>query len=140
MKEMKTTAQVLVDCLEAEGVDVMFGIPGEETLNESVIDRLFTGTDDGVLKDFRKELKSGISARDKEKMLEELDAMIDSSNRVLTVSSFKEWLVAAGLGVLTGGLTDVIRVVYRAATGDDRKKFREACMDLRAEVKAAKVK
>ena len=23
MKEMKTTAQVLVDCLEAEGVDVM---------------------------------------------------------------------------------------------------------------------
>jgi hypothetical protein len=72
--------------------------------------------------------------------LEELDAMIDSSNRVLTVSSFKEWLVAAGLGVLTGGLTDVIRVVYRAATGDDRKKFREACMDLRAEVKAAKVK
>ena len=29
----KTTAQVLVDCLEAEGVDVMFGIPGEETLD-----------------------------------------------------------------------------------------------------------
>ena len=26
MKEMKTTAQVLVDCLEAEGVDVMFGV------------------------------------------------------------------------------------------------------------------
>ena len=33
MKEMKTTAKVLVDCLEAEGVDVMFGIPGEETLD-----------------------------------------------------------------------------------------------------------
>lgn len=33
MTEMKTTAQVLVDCLEAEGVDVMFGIPGEETLD-----------------------------------------------------------------------------------------------------------
>ena len=33
MKERKTTAQVLVDCLEAEGVDVMFGIPGEETLD-----------------------------------------------------------------------------------------------------------
>lgn len=33
MKEIKTTAQVLVDCLEAEGVDVMFGIPGEETLD-----------------------------------------------------------------------------------------------------------
>ena len=33
MKGMKTTAQVLVDCLEAEGVDVMFGIPGEETLD-----------------------------------------------------------------------------------------------------------
>lgn len=30
MKEetkMRTTAQVLVDCLEAEGVDVIFGIP-----------------------------------------------------------------------------------------------------------------
>ena len=35
MKEMKTTAQVLVDCLEAEGVDVMFGIPGEETLDQT---------------------------------------------------------------------------------------------------------
>ena len=36
MKEetkMRTTAQVLVDCLEAEGVDVIFGIPGEETLD-----------------------------------------------------------------------------------------------------------
>ena len=33
MKEMKTTAQVLVDCLEAEGADVIFGIPGEETLD-----------------------------------------------------------------------------------------------------------
>ena len=26
MKEMKTTAQVLVDCLEAEGVDVMLSL------------------------------------------------------------------------------------------------------------------
>ena len=32
-RPLKTTAQVLVDCLEAEGVDVMFGIPGEETLD-----------------------------------------------------------------------------------------------------------
>ena len=32
-QKQKTTAQVLVDCLEAEGVDVMFGIPGEETLD-----------------------------------------------------------------------------------------------------------
>ena len=30
---MKNTAQVLVDCLEAEGVDVILGIPGEETLD-----------------------------------------------------------------------------------------------------------
>ena len=29
----KTTAQVLVDCLKAEGVDVIFGIPGEENLD-----------------------------------------------------------------------------------------------------------
>ena len=32
-KIMKNTAQVLVDCLEAEGVDTIFGIPGEETLD-----------------------------------------------------------------------------------------------------------
>lgn len=31
--QQKTTAQVLVECLEAEGVDVIFGIPGEETLD-----------------------------------------------------------------------------------------------------------
>ena len=29
----KTTAQVLADCLKAEGVDVIFGIPGEENLD-----------------------------------------------------------------------------------------------------------
>lgn len=127
----------LVDDLELFGEDE---IEGDEHLNEGVVDRLFTGTDDKVLKEFRKELKDGISARDKEKMLDELDTLIDSSNRVFTVSSFKEWLVAVGLGMLTGGLTDVVRVAYRAATGDDRKKFREACMDLRGEVKAAKVK
>ena len=32
-EKQKTTAQVLVDCLETEGVDVIFGIPGEETLD-----------------------------------------------------------------------------------------------------------
>ncbi len=31
--ETKTTAQVLVDCLKAEGVDTIFGIPGEENLD-----------------------------------------------------------------------------------------------------------
>lgn len=30
---VKTTAQVLVDCLKAEGVEVIFGIPGEENLD-----------------------------------------------------------------------------------------------------------
>lgn len=30
---VKTTAQVLVDCLKAEGVEVVFGIPGEENLD-----------------------------------------------------------------------------------------------------------
>ena len=29
----RTCAQVLVDCLKAEGVDVIFGIPGEENLD-----------------------------------------------------------------------------------------------------------
>lgn len=32
-QEVKTTAQVLVDCLKAEGVEVIFGIPGEENLD-----------------------------------------------------------------------------------------------------------
>ena len=31
--QLPTTAEVLVDCLEAEGVDVVFGIPGEENLD-----------------------------------------------------------------------------------------------------------
>ena len=35
MKEQKAknTAQVLVECLKEEGVDTIFGIPGEETLD-----------------------------------------------------------------------------------------------------------
>ena len=32
-QEMKSTAEVLVDCLKEESVDTIFGIPGEETLD-----------------------------------------------------------------------------------------------------------
>ncbi len=32
-KTVKNTAQVLVECLQEEGVDTIFGIPGEETLD-----------------------------------------------------------------------------------------------------------
>ncbi len=32
-QELKTTAEVLVDCLLSEGVDTVFGIPGEENLD-----------------------------------------------------------------------------------------------------------
>ena len=31
-QERKTVAQLVVSCLEAEGVDYMFGIPGEENI------------------------------------------------------------------------------------------------------------
>lgn len=44
MQELqKNTAQVLVDCLRAEGVDIIFGIPGEETL-----DLMFAIRDSGI--------------------------------------------------------------------------------------------
>ena len=39
----RTTAQVLVDCLKAEGVEVVFGIPGEENL-----DLMFALKDSGI--------------------------------------------------------------------------------------------
>ena len=32
-QKVKNTAQVLVECLREEGVDTIFGIPGEETLD-----------------------------------------------------------------------------------------------------------
>ena len=32
-EQVKSTAEVMVDCLEAEGVDTVFGIPGEENLD-----------------------------------------------------------------------------------------------------------
>lgn len=41
--EQKNTAQVLVECLKAEGVDTIFGIPGEETL-----DLMFAIRDSGI--------------------------------------------------------------------------------------------
>lgn len=41
--EKKNTAQVLVECLKAEGVDTIFGIPGEETL-----DLMFAIRDSGI--------------------------------------------------------------------------------------------
>ena len=32
-QQKKSTAEVLVECLKEEGVDTIFGIPGEETLD-----------------------------------------------------------------------------------------------------------
>lgn len=32
-QKKKSTAEVLVECLKEEGVDTIFGIPGEETLD-----------------------------------------------------------------------------------------------------------
>lgn len=43
MQNTKTTAKVLVECLIAEGVDTIFGIPGEETL-----DLMFALKDSGI--------------------------------------------------------------------------------------------
>jgi len=42
-KHQKTTAEVLVDCLKAEGVKIVFGIPGEENL-----DLMFALKDSGI--------------------------------------------------------------------------------------------
>lgn len=142
----------LVDDLE------MFGDEeeGEEHLNEGAIEAYFTGINKDQLKDLKGELKNGITQSEKDKMLEVLDKMIDNSNRVLTDSSFitgaftdfSAFCVAIGLGGVAGvtllpvggllALGYIIRTLLRATS--DRASFREACMDLRAEVKAAKVK
>ena len=124
------------------GEDDLFGedgSEGEEQLSEGMLSSFFAGTDDDTLKDIQSNLKKGISSREKEKMLDELDEMIDNSNRVMSPSSFTQFLGDIGLIGLTGGLGYWAKVIYRLSNGD-RKKFREACMDLRAEVKAAKVK
>ena len=122
------------------GEDDLFGedgSEGEEQLSEGVLSSFFAGTDDDNLKKLQKQLKDGITAREQEKMLDEIDEMIDNSNRIFTSSSFGKAIADLGLFGLTSGLGYVIKVVYRAVNGD-RESFRDACFDLRNMVKAAK--
>lgn len=116
---------------------VEYFVHGEQPLQEGFFSKYFTGTDDDSLDELKAQLKVGYpSERAKQKALDEVDELIDNSNRVFTPANIKAALVQmlpfAGTGSVIG------RIV--SACNGDSKRFREALHDIRPLIKAAKIK
>ena len=80
-------------------------------------------------------MKGTITKEEKAKALDEIDDLIDNSNRVFTPPTFTKGLITGlipGLGWAS--------MIGRAVSTKDRKQYREMLYDLRSVVKAAKVK
>ncbi len=110
----------------------------DNQLKEGIIGAKVTGIDEAKLSKIEKKITE--AAKDpvvKAKLIEQIDDMIDNSNRIFTSSSPKQWLVGIGLSTVTFGLSNFISYIWRLVNSDDRKEFKEKLMDLRNKVKAA---
>ena len=65
---------------------------------------------------------------------------MDNSFRIITEDDPLSYLTTLAAYVVTLGLAPTFRVIYRAVATKDRRKFRDALQDLRAEIAAKKVK
>ena len=107
----------------------------DDQLNENVLTDFFLGHDPNALSKIKEKMKGTITKEEKAKALDEIDDLIDNSNRVFTPPTFTKGLITGlipGLGWAS--------MIGRAVSTKDRKQYREMLYDLRSVVKAAKVK
>ena len=112
----------------------------DNQLKEGIIGAKVTGIDEAKLSKIEKKITE--AAKDpvaKAKLIEQIDDMIDNSNRIFTSSSPKQWLVGIGLSTVTFGLSNFITYIWRLVNSDDRKEFKEKLMDPRNKVKTAEI-
>lgn len=116
---------------------VEYFLHGEVPLQEGFFSKYFTGTDQDSLDELKQQLKIGYpSERAKQKALDEVDELIDNSNRIFSTANIKATLVQlfpiTNFGAIAGRIA--------SACNGDSARFREALHDIRPLIKAAKVK
>jgi ABC-type Fe2+-enterobactin transport system substrate-binding protein len=114
----------------------------ESFVNENFIKTHFSGIDHDKLNEIKIQIKNKIKTQyEKDKVLKEIDSLIDNSDRVFSYSSSrKERLVAMGGAVLTAGINGLIYILVRLSNKNDRNLFKNELIKLRSEVQAIKVK
>ena len=111
------------------------------TLTEGVFGRWATGIDEDEMQRIADQVKRGITSESERKAaLENIDSLIDNSNRVLTTSDFTQFIITFAAGSFTSGISTIVRTVMRLSTSERRKAFRESLYALRAEIVAMKLK
>ena len=113
----------------------------DQALNEDFFEIWFKGEDHDTVDKLRTRLRQGYgSESEKTRDLESIDEAIDNANRIFTYNGPGDWAKGVGLAMITGSISEWIRLILRATNGSNRANFREALMDLRAEIKNAPVK
>jgi len=111
----------------------------EEMISEGFMDAHFSGIDKDELSRLRQVARSKkMDKYEKEKALEDIDDLIDNSNRVLTSYNIPHFLAGAVMNSVTAGLSSLIKVVNRASNARDRKSYREALHQIRSVIVAIK--
>ena len=113
----------------------------EELLSENVITDVIANHYSGKSQESLDNIKNVISKiktqDDKEKVLSDIEKLIDNSNRVASYGSFKEFLG----GMLVAGIAgELARLVIRSTNENDRTEFRKELVKIKNKVQAIKVK
>ena len=112
-----------------------------ELLSEGIIENHFGGDDKQELENIKMKIKAGIKSEyDRQKALEEINDLIDNSNRIFTYHSFTSWLTALGIDIVTLGLGNFIRIAFRISNSRNRQAFRNELVKLHSEVQSIKIK
>ena len=126
-----------------ENIDIDIIISCEPApLHEGWFRQWFTGADDETREKLTR-LKSQIrTEKEREEALDAIETVSDNSNRVFTFSNWKDFATSVGFNLVPvfGQIVQFSRVIMRAAGERDRQKFRQAMMDLHAEIKNMKLK
>jgi hypothetical protein len=108
------------------------------TINESWWDRYFKGHDTDSIIEITDTMKNKIHTEDdKKKAIEEIDELIDNSNRVFTPSSFPTFVADLGLSFTPAPL---IKLIVRLGSSEERSKYKEALLKIRSQIQSMKVK
>ena len=104
-------------------------------LEENAISRFATGMDDAHVAELQERIKNmKLTRAKKEEMLEEIDELIDNSNRIFTQTNLLRTLASMPIY----GVLGMVSAVTRVLNAKDRKAYREILHDMRHAVKSAK--
>lgn len=105
----------------------------DDPLLESAVSDYFLGHDHDALDKIKASMKGKVTKAQKQAALDEIDDLIDNSNRTFTMPTLAKGIIAQ---VVPGA--GIAAILTRLTSLKDRKKYREMLYDLRSVVKATK--